>query len=74
MEFICPHCKEKTEDTIGGILVDGFILECSECGGTTVVTFVVTFEAAQQSEQVDKVKYPQGISPLRNLHKHNDKW
>ena len=49
MKFICPHCKKETEDTVGGTLVDGFILECSECFDTTVVRF----EAAQQRVQAD---------------------
>ena len=39
IEFVCPYCGKKTEDTTGGVLVDGFILECSECNMTTVVSF-----------------------------------
>ena len=49
MKFICPHCNKETEDTVGGVLVDGFILECSECFDTTIIHF----EAAQQSAQAE---------------------
>ena len=39
IEFICPKCNKLTEDTIGGVLYSGFLLECSHCFEITVVHF-----------------------------------
>ena len=39
IKFICQKCGKQTQDTVGGVLHDGFLLECSECFEITVVRF-----------------------------------
>lgn len=56
--FICPHCSSQTEDTVGGILRDGFLLECSKCLQITVVRFDTGSPSTEQRSKPGACRYP----------------